>query len=227
MDIRMKVMHALSAAALLIAVTASPVQAVTLTLSGPIANPIQQTAQTPSIFAGATPTQPAGFGYEKFPSGGTNVTYDATTGTGAVDWNKSGTSGADYTVGQITTALGGNTSFNVGIDVNTTNANSEVLEHFEVLVDTGSGFTSEFSFNTPSPIAPPAANGTGWSDFMLSTVDLSAFAATDSVQFHVIISGAVDGQEQLFLTAVPVPAAVWLFGSGLLGLAGIARRKKQ
>ena len=25
---------------------------------------------------------------------------------------------------------------------------------------------------------------------------------------------------------VPVPAAVWLFGSGLLGLIGIARRKK-
>ena len=25
---------------------------------------------------------------------------------------------------------------------------------------------------------------------------------------------------------VPVPAAVWLFGSGLLGLVGIARRKK-
>ncbi len=28
------------------------------------------------------------------------------------------------------------------------------------------------------------------------------------------------------LVAVPVPAAVWLFGSGLLGLIGIARRKK-
>jgi len=27
-------------------------------------------------------------------------------------------------------------------------------------------------------------------------------------------------------TAVPVPAAVWLFGSGVLGLAGFARRKK-
>ena len=27
-------------------------------------------------------------------------------------------------------------------------------------------------------------------------------------------------------TAVPVPPAVWLFGSGLLGLVGIARRKK-
>lgn len=28
------------------------------------------------------------------------------------------------------------------------------------------------------------------------------------------------------VTTVPVPAAVWLFGSGLIGLAGIARRKK-
>ena len=26
---------------------------------------------------------------------------------------------------------------------------------------------------------------------------------------------------------VPVPAAVWLFGSGLLGLVGVARRKQS
>ncbi len=29
-----------------------------------------------------------------------------------------------------------------------------------------------------------------------------------------------------YVTTVPVPAAVWLFGSGLLGLVGVARRKK-
>ena len=29
-----------------------------------------------------------------------------------------------------------------------------------------------------------------------------------------------------FGAAIPIPAAVWLFGSGLLGLAGVARRKK-
>ena len=27
-------------------------------------------------------------------------------------------------------------------------------------------------------------------------------------------------------TAIPLPAAAWLFGSGLIGLVGIARRKK-
>ena len=41
----------------------------------------------------------------------------------------------------------------------------------------------------------------------------------------------VDSQELPALpepiTAVPVPAALWLFGSGLIGLAGFARRKKS
>ena len=32
--------------------------------------------------------------------------------------------------------------------------------------------------------------------------------------------------EGLVVSAVPVPAAAWLLGSGLLGLAGVARRKK-
>jgi len=35
------------------------------------------------------------------------------------------------------------------------------------------------------------------------------------------------GTDACQVAAVPVPAAVWLFGSGLLGLVGIARRKKR
>ena len=31
--------------------------------------------------------------------------------------------------------------------------------------------------------------------------------------------------DNVFVSAVPVPAAVWLFGSGLIGLIGLARRK--
>ena len=41
---------------------------------------------------------------------------------------------------------------------------------------------------------------------------------TDFVSFKLIYEDSIP--------TVPVPAAVWLFGSGLLGLIGIARRKK-
>ena len=41
-----------------------------------------------------------------------------------------------------------------------------------------------------------------------------------------IPDGGIDaGMALVNATVVPVPAAVWLFGSGLLGLIGIARRK--
>ena len=51
--------------------------------------------------------------------------------------------------------------------------------------------------------------GTGW----LDVGDVTSGVNIDSA---ITIEGSV----------VPVPAAVWLFGSGLLGLVGIARRKK-
>ena len=41
---------------------------------------------------------------------------------------------------------------------------------------------------------------------------------------HVGLYAEWDASTQ-FIAPVPVPAAVWLFGSGLLGLAGLARRK--
>ncbi len=39
-------------------------------------------------------------------------------------------------------------------------------------------------------------------------------------------SGTADFTVDFKVSAVPIPAAAWLFGSGLLGLVGIARRKK-
>jgi hypothetical protein len=55
----------------------------------------------------------------------------------------------------------------------------------------------------------------------------------DPIQMAYSVAGqnnywaAAPGDFDYFnVTAVPVPAAVWLFGSGLLGLVGIARRKK-
>jgi len=42
-------------------------------------------------------------------------------------------------------------------------------------------------------------------------------------------SGSIDtfSVDDISLTAVPLPAAVWLFGSGLLALAGVARRDEH
>jgi len=60
--------------------------------------------------------------------------------------------------------------------------------------------------------------------------DTSAGGAVgpDMIRGVKMIDGAFTGYNANFdfTTAVPVPAAVWLFGSGLLGLVGVARRKK-
>lgn len=45
------------------------------------------------------------------------------------------------------------------------------------------------------------------------------------VQVHLDI-GSGNSMYVTSVSAVPVPAAVWLFGSGLIGLAGVARRKR-
>ncbi len=68
------------------------------------------------------------------------------------------------------------------------------------------------------------ANNTGFADFGLidttnSTVGI--FYGSDFSEQYPNYIGA-----QIEIEAVPVPAAVWLFGSGLIGLAGIARRRQ-
>ena len=46
----------------------------------------------------------------------------------------------------------------------------------------------------------------------------SSFQGASNIRYSYI--------DNLQVSAVPVPAAAWLFGSGLLGLTGIARRRK-
>lgn len=80
------------------------------------------------------------------------------------------------------------------------------------------------SLNPGDPIhTGPAGTYTGPSYSFVSTdwdADGNAGAA--------MIDGPFTGFNANFnVNAVPVPAAVWLFGSGLLGLVGMARRKKK
>lgn len=48
----------------------------------------------------------------------------------------------------------------------------------------------------------------------------------DSGVYYDNICFSSNGDDCVFTSPVPIPAAAWLFGSGLLGLIGVARRKK-
>ena len=52
-------------------------------------------------------------------------------------------------------------------------------------------------------------------------------AGPDGIRGLSMIDGAFVGFSANFDFPVPIPAAVWLFGSGLIGLIGVARRKKS
>ena len=65
----------------------------------------------------------------------------------------------------------------------------------------------------------PNTNG----DNMWDQLDFGSAAGVKRMVIEMKGSGAIDN---LVYTVIPVPASVWLFGSGLLGLVGMARRKK-
>lgn len=67
-------------------------------------------------------------------------------------------------------------------------------------------------------------------NYTASSGSLGAPASLSSTGLNVTEPGNVlfFGQwSSVVLTPVPVPAAIWLFGSGVLGLAGVSRRKRS
>ena len=81
-------------------------------------------------------------------------------------------------------------------------------------------------------------DGAEVSDWTVMSVSAIAPAGTQSAQvllLHVLTDDTLNNGaiywDDVSLTAtpaaVPVPAAVWLFGSGLAGLVGVARRRKH
>jgi len=72
---------------------------------------------------------------------------------------------------------------------------------------------------------------TGIDVVMVWDVVGNTYTSTDWDGDGILGAGMIDGPFPGFsanfnMTTVPVPAAVWLFGSGLMGLVGVARRKK-
>jgi len=107
----------------------------------------------------------------------------------------------------------------------------------------GSGNTMSISVGTETFTA---ANDTRFGTGGGPTIALSSFTTLDDFDFLALVgtNGASadfssfftsfdnlgtffgDWQTTISTQVVPVPAAVWLFSSGLIGLVGIARRKR-
>jgi len=86
---------------------------------------------------------------------------------------------------------------------------------------TGAGLTADWTSFSAGGI--DLTTGTDVSGGV--TVEFTAICGADAGCFSFL---AVDNVTVTAdVPAVPVPAAVWLFGSGLLGLVGVARRRKS
>jgi hypothetical protein len=213
----------LASTIMVLALTASA-SADPLILTGPLPGQTvgPQSTSNPCIIAGTTCQQPSGFGYNLFsPNNSSSYdrysTQDAGGGVNVAD----GVQGTPYNALALAIAAGGG-MFSVAIDVNTTGAATERLLGFEV-IDTTT-HTVLYNYVGPTSIAPVNANGNGFADWTLSTINLldGRVAATDGILFHARWDGAVDGSESFFLVngaggttfGVPGPIA----GAGIPGL---------
>lgn len=131
------------------------------------------------------------------------------------------------------------------------NLNGGYLAMFDDSDQTYTGANLDIQLGTIVGIAGPVGNGdyiatnstsntltlTGSDNFILGfsydgmnwTADTSVVslgANSYNVYFDMGASNVVQVDVQI-VPQVPVPAAVWLFGSGLIGLAGIAHRKSR
>ena len=103
-------------------------------------------------------------------------------------------------------------------------------------------FCSDFTLTNVGGFGDTGGATVGWSGS--ATVDLASTAGwgSDSAvqvsfQNNLLATTLNNGETAriqkklggvgLFVNQVPVPAAVWLFGSGLIGLVGVARRKRR
>ncbi len=98
--------------------------------------------------------------------------------------------------------------------------------------------TAGFLADSNPPVQPNGVNPGEWLKIYFSLQSAGTFndvineLGTGQLRLGIHVQGFSSGGSESFVNLplsvpVPVPAAVWLFSSGLLWLAGLARRKKS
>jgi hypothetical protein len=136
------------------------------------------------------------------------------------------------TVAQITGLAGGlfGNTFKIGVDINEAgNGTSLPINILQFEVWDGA---TELAFLPTNTSLTAFANGTGFSDALLSSVSLAGLPTTDTIQFRLRYNGASDGTDSFFLVSttggvspvVPEPISSALVGTGLISLFFLRRR---
>lgn len=93
---------------------------------------------------------------------------------------------------------------------------------FDLTSASVTGNTTKLFNDNEFVIASSSDNGLTWSD-AFSTYELAANTNMYNLTFSTGTVLSIDATPEV--QAVPVPAAAWLFGTGLIGIVGVARRK--
>jgi hypothetical protein len=185
-----------------------------------------QSSSNPCIIAATTCQQDtSAFDYTNYSQKGSIPSYNEFSPT--------------YSNAQIL-ALFPNGAFNIAVDVNTAD-NGEILDLFEVFINCGdstcSNGTRIYHYDADANIGSSSANGNGYADWTLRTVDLTSLNFTN-IKFHAIWNNASDGGESFFLvagtpnqgcttncvlTSVPEPSGLILMGLGLFLMPPVIR----
>lgn len=120
-----------------------------------------------------------------------------------------------------------------GFDGYTLNANYRTDGLGDIGPDTAKYFgdgtgSVNFLFSNGGPGSSPT--GGGYTTSLFFFLDTNATSYDKSGQFDMLCAdtGCISQLYSTFApSAVPIPAAIWLFGSGLIGMIGFARRKSS
>jgi hypothetical protein len=203
----------------------------------PAGNIVPQSQSNPCIICGTEAAhQPGTFGYNNFSNHGNDTSF-ATFSTNIIGGGPLlgdlQSNALTYSGSLLESLLSAGFTFGVAIDINTAKG-EETLQSFQ-LIDLSKNAGERVIFDFTGPYAlPDINNGNGKGDYLLTGFNLLAAGVQpgDALLFRAVWTGASDGAESFYivptgLAAVPVPGAVWLFGSGIAGLGMLKLRRRK